>query len=256
MPSSPSSPISRSRSVGHRPPPTPCGARGAISFCANSRQSSTRSRSGSVSEKSMPVTVPIGTTTVSGGGAVGERLDDQAPGVDGGRPSSLPSVKRIVSHPARAAALSRASHGRCRRCAGASVDRRLEDQLGLGGVVTHSGLNSTSGVKELLVDREDRGDIVEEQLPLKLRRGHSRSTAPAAEVLSAASSCPTLHRKARSSSTPPPRPGDDAIVDAVLTCASSRSKTTRRRSTRTCQRIVGIPSSGEVVIRRTSAWSR
>ena len=52
MPSRPNAPISRSRSVGHRASSHATGARTAISFCANSRQRSTRSRSGSVSEKS------------------------------------------------------------------------------------------------------------------------------------------------------------------------------------------------------------
>ena len=52
MPSRPNAPISRSRSVGHRASSHACGARAAISFCANSRHRPTRSRSGSVSEKS------------------------------------------------------------------------------------------------------------------------------------------------------------------------------------------------------------
>ena len=53
MPSRPSSPISRSRSVSQRPSSQAIGARTAISFWANSRHSSTRSRSASVSEKSI-----------------------------------------------------------------------------------------------------------------------------------------------------------------------------------------------------------
>ena len=52
MPSRPSAPISRSRSVGQRASSHASGARAAISFCANSRHRPTRSRSGSVSEKS------------------------------------------------------------------------------------------------------------------------------------------------------------------------------------------------------------
>src|SRR3954447_19375853 len=52
MPSRPSAPISRSKSVGQRASSHAAGARGAISFCANSRQSPTRSRSASVSVKS------------------------------------------------------------------------------------------------------------------------------------------------------------------------------------------------------------
>ena len=52
MPSRPSAPISRSRSVGHTASSHAWGARGAISFCAKSRQSPTRSRSASVREKS------------------------------------------------------------------------------------------------------------------------------------------------------------------------------------------------------------
>src|SRR5207253_4434788 len=51
---SPNRPISRRRSVGHSAASHAAGARGAISFVANSRQSSTRSPSASVSERSMP----------------------------------------------------------------------------------------------------------------------------------------------------------------------------------------------------------
>ena len=53
IPSRPSAPISRSRSVGHRASSHARGARVAISFWAKSRHSSTRSRSVSVSEKSI-----------------------------------------------------------------------------------------------------------------------------------------------------------------------------------------------------------
>ena len=53
MPSRPSSPISRSRSVGQRAASHASGARRAISFWAKSRQSPASSRSASVSEKSM-----------------------------------------------------------------------------------------------------------------------------------------------------------------------------------------------------------
>ncbi len=53
MPRRPSWPISRSRSVGHRASSHACGARVAISFWAKSRHSAARSRSASVSEKSM-----------------------------------------------------------------------------------------------------------------------------------------------------------------------------------------------------------
>src|SRR6266508_6814226 len=53
IPSTPNSPISRSRSVGQTAPSHASGARLAISFVANSRQSSTRSRSDSVSAKSI-----------------------------------------------------------------------------------------------------------------------------------------------------------------------------------------------------------
>src|SRR5438477_1323121 len=53
MPRSPSWPISRSRSVGHVAASHAAGARTAISLVANSRQSSTSSASGPLSEKSM-----------------------------------------------------------------------------------------------------------------------------------------------------------------------------------------------------------
>ena len=52
IPSRPSAPISRSRSVGQRASSQACGARTAISRWANSRHRSVRSRSASVSEKS------------------------------------------------------------------------------------------------------------------------------------------------------------------------------------------------------------
>ena len=53
MPSRPSSPISRNRSVGQTASSQAAGARGAISFWAKSRHKPTRSRSSCDSEKSI-----------------------------------------------------------------------------------------------------------------------------------------------------------------------------------------------------------
>ena len=73
MPRSPSAPISRRRSVGHRASSQASGARGAISRWAKSRQSPTRSRSDSLSEKSMPLRSPLGLEVrQEGGRPVGE----------------------------------------------------------------------------------------------------------------------------------------------------------------------------------------
>jgi len=54
IPSRPSSPISRSRSVGHTAAAQAAGALGAISFWAKTRHNSTRSRSDSFSVRSTP----------------------------------------------------------------------------------------------------------------------------------------------------------------------------------------------------------
>ena len=76
MPSRPSSPISRSRSVGHRASSQAAGARRAISFWAKSRHSPTSSRSGSLREKSTAPSYGLTGTTAR---TLGAMPSDRAP---------------------------------------------------------------------------------------------------------------------------------------------------------------------------------